>query len=174
MRAALFLLALLAGCASTDDKAWPSLEPRSYELSPLVPRVPLGACAGCTSGPSAEAVSVPPPLLGLPQRAALPADAAAQLEAIEAIVADIEQRWPALRSEGLAAIAAAGEDQEGERMVRAGRFESLFLALGEPSATLDRLQGALLDHPEQTALASRAAALRQRLEQLEAVRSAGL
>ncbi|WP_439533446.1 hypothetical protein [Polymorphobacter sp.] len=170
---ALALLVVLAGCASTEKGGWPSLAPRANEVSPLVPRVPLGACAGCAPD-AAVTFTTPPPLLGVPEPLPLPADAADRLTALEAAIADVEKRWPGQRRDALAAIRAASADNDTERDTQASRFEALFLTLGETSAALEELEDGLADRPDEAALAARALDLRLRLDRLEAVRVAGL
>jgi len=166
-------LLVLAGCATDDKQGWPSLSPRANEVSPLVPRVPLGACAACVPDATAP-VAAPPPLLGIPEPLPLPADADAQMRAIEAAVADVEARWPAQRRDARAAIATATSDAESEAFVQASRFEALFLALGDTSSALEALEDALVYRTDQPNLSARARDLRQRLDRLESIRVAGL
>jgi hypothetical protein len=180
--AALLFVFALGGCATSDDKRWPSLAPRANEVSPLVPRVPLGACATCApdASPDTNVVfTAPPPLLPAPEPLPLPEDAAARMAAIEAAIADVEGRWPEQRQKAQAAIAAASSANTTEAEVQASRYEALFLALGDASAALETLEDSLADQPqsasqEPSALAARAVAARLRLDQLEAVRAAGL
>ncbi len=173
---------LLAACASSDGddpadarlKGWPSLAPRPGEVSPLVPRVPLGAFAGC--GPDARETAAPvlAPLaaLPLPQPVPLPADAAARLQAAEAVIAAVEADAGPARARARAAIAAAGPGAEPtEAEVQRSRFEALFLQLGPAAADIEALMPALESDP---ALAARAAALAARLEALDTERRRGL
>ncbi len=174
---------LLGACANGDADeprerrpGWPSLAPRANEVSPLVPRVPLGRCVGC----SPDAPAAPPPLpalAGLPAitEATIPADADQRLGAIEAEIRRVESRWPVLQREARQAIAAAGaEARDIEAEAQASRFEALFQPLGEQDAALAGLQAALADAAGGEALASPAAALRARLAELDAVRRGGL
>ena len=178
----LFLvLALLGGCASDDKIVWPSLAPRANEVSPLVPRVPLGACAGCDSGlaaagMSAPGMSAPPAALGMPELPELPADVAGRLVAISSGIAALEGRLPEARAEGRAAVSRArdAEERMAEADVQASRFEALFLGLGELDAELIMLEQGLVVRPEMAALMAEAARLRARLDALEVLRVAGL
>jgi hypothetical protein len=180
--ASLLLLFALAGCATSDDKRWPSLAPRANEVSPLVPRVPLGACAACAPDASPDTnivFTAPPPLLAAPAPLPFPADAADRMAAIEAAIADVETRWPGQRQKARAAIAAASSANTTEAEVQASRYEALFLPLGDTSAALETLEDSLADQPQSAeqappTLAARALAARLRLDQLEAVRAAGL
>ena len=170
------VLLLLAGCAGGDKGTWPSLAPRANEVSPLVPRVPLGACAGCTSGEVVQADSPPPALLGPPQLPALPDDAGARLAAMAVAIGEVEARLPAARVDAQAALSRAvdAEDRDSEADVQASRFEALFLPLGEIDAELALIEEGLAARPELAALAAEAAALRARLQALETLRVAGL
>jgi hypothetical protein len=180
--ASLLLMFALGGCATSDDKRWPSLAPRANEVSPLVPRVPLGACAACAPDARPETnivFTAPPPLLAAPEPLPLPEDAATRMTAIEAAIADVEGRWPEQRRKARAAIAAAPAENTTEADVQASRYEALFFALGDTSAALETLEDSLADQPQSSrqglsALAARAVAARLRLDQLEAVRAAGL
>jgi len=182
----LVLGVFLTGCAGGDGGRWPTLAPRANEVSPLVPRVPLGACAGCDSGP-APAMSAPPALLGMPELPPLPGDVNARLAAIAAGIAEVEGHLPAARDEArVAQIRAAQiraaqtgafadeETRASEADVQASRFEVLFLGLGELDGELALIEDGLAVRPEMAALMAEAAALRARLEALEAVRTAGL
>ena len=182
------VLLVLAGCATGGDGPWPSLAPRANEISPLVPRVPLGACAGCVSdvagsaGAGAGAVSVPPAALGAPALPPLPDDLTAALAVISAGIGDVEARWPRARTVGVAAIGNArafgAEELASEAEVQASRFEALFLGLGALDAELmlieDGLTARTESEPEMAAARAEAAALRARLAALESVRMAGL
>jgi hypothetical protein len=179
----LFLLlplgAALFGCASADgERAWPSLAPRPGEISPMVPRVPLGACAGC--GPdmvSEQPVVSAPQASGLaaPVRPDLPADIDERLTRIEAGIAAVEAAWPGARAAALAAIAdAGGGARETEADVQASRFEALFQPLGQDDSALTALAVILPEAEGGEAYAARLATLQARLSALERVRAAGL
>lgn len=167
---------LLAGCAAGDKGPWPSLAPRANEVSPLVPRVPLGACAGCDSGTATSWRPAPPALLGPPALPPLPDDLAGRLTLLSAALAEVETRWPAARAQAQAAVAAASDpdDRTSEAEVQASRFEALFLGLGEIDAELMLIEDGLAARPDMAAEAAAMAALRTRLEALEEVRLAGL
>lgn len=174
---------LLAACAS-DDAAeprdrrpgWPSLAPRADEVSPLVPRVPLGRCVGC----SPDAPAAPPQLpalAGLPAivEQPLPADAAARLTEIESEIARVEAEWPVLQRDARRAIAAAGAEAKAiESEAQASRFEVLFQPLGVQDSALAALEPVFAQAQGGDALAARASALRARLEALDAIRRRGL
>ncbi|WP_416906950.1 MAG: hypothetical protein ACMVO5_07755 [Polymorphobacter sp.] len=177
------LMMALAGCAGGEARDWPSLAPRAGEVSPLVPRVPLGACVGC--GPDAEvaaaeaeaaaADSLGVTALPAPVRPVLPGDMTARLDGIEAGIAAVEAAWPGARTDGLAAIAAAGGGAvETEAAVQASRFEALFQPLGPEDAALTALEAILGDAEGGAAFAGRVAGLRARLDALEVVRAGGL
>jgi hypothetical protein len=177
MKPPVFLaLMLFAGCAGGDKGAWPSLAPRSNEVSPLVPRVPLGACAGCDSGTASSWTPAPPVLLGAPELPPLPADLSGRLAALSTALAEVEGRWPEARTAAQAAVARAvdAEDRVSEAEVQASRFEALFLGLGEVDAELMLIEEALALRPELAGEADAVAALRARLEALEEVRLSGL
>ncbi len=174
---ALLTVLLAAGCAGNNDgNPWPTLAPRAGEISPLVPRTPLGACATC--GPDGAPVTVaeaaPPP----PPPPAAPTDAASRLAVSEAVIVDIEARWPEQRKAGLAALAAtagaAAEDAAAEREVQLSRLEAIFLPLGSEEVALDELEEALLGTTGSEPLLRRLAELRTRIDRLQAIRDIGL
>lgn len=181
-----FLAALLLGaCAgNAGDEAeagskpgWPSLAPRVGEVSPLVPRVPLGVCAACS--PDAPGTA-PPPLPAMadlppPVRAVLPDDVEDRLTRIAAILTQIEAAWPAARDTARAAIADAPAGAlETEADVQASRFEALFQPLGPEDAALAALEAAIADGAGAAAYAPLVTALRARMATLDAVRATGL
>lgn len=177
----IILIVMLAGCASDDagedvaiKPGWPSLAPRAGEVSPLVPRVPAGACAGCNSGP---AVVVTPALADLPApvRAVLPADAEARLASIETAVAAVEAAWPRALDAARAAVrnAPAGA-RDTEADVQASRFEALFQSLGAQDAALAALEPVLAEAEGGDTLNGRAADLRARLDALDDARKNSL
>lgn len=179
-------LLLLAGCAAGKDAdsdrtmkpGWPSLAPRVGEVSPLVPRVPLGACMDC--GPDGlTSVTTPalPAMIDLPAptRSVLPANIDARLLQIENTIARIENEWPAVRARSNATTASAGAGAvETEANVQASRFEALFQPLGLEDAALSALEVMLHDAEGADAYAPRVEALRARLVALEAIRARGL
>lgn len=174
MRAASILtLVLLAGCASANRGGdWPSLAPRAGELSPLVPRNPLGPCAAC--GQDVFATPVVPPPTALPPA---PADAAARLAAIEAALVEIEREFPAQRRAAAAAIAAAAgkaadSNAATDAEVQRSRLEALFQPLARQAKALDALEDDLTGKADAGALLTRLTTLRDRLDKLDADRAA--
>jgi hypothetical protein len=182
---ALLPVLLLGACAGDDggpadaklEPGWPSLAPRVGEVSPLVPRVPLGVCATC--GPDAAGtVTAPLPAMAdlpAPEPGVLPGDIEARLERIEASISRIEAEWPAARDAAWAAIAGAPAGAvETEADVQASRYEALFQPLGSEDAALGVLEAAVANAEGAEAYAARMAALRARLVALEALRAGGI
>ena len=170
--ASLLLLLTLAACSGMNRGGeWPTLAPRPGELSPMVPRTPLGAaCAGCGqdvfTAAETPAPSLPPP----------PADAAARLAAIDKAIAAVEAAYPAQQRATAAATAAArGASADSNLAIQAeveiSRLESLFLPLASQSKALDGLDDDLAGRADTGALTARAATLRARLDALEATRT---
>jgi hypothetical protein len=167
----LALALALAGCTGSDRKHnWPTLAPRAGEMSPLVPRTPLGACAGCGQDVFTQAAEAVPAPLPPP-----PADAAARIDAIDKAIADVEAKYPAQHRSTDAAIdaargQAADSDANTEAEVQRSRLESLFLPLAVQSRALDQLEDDLAGKAGADALLARVAALRERLARLDAAR----
>jgi hypothetical protein len=172
MRSALPLLAFLvalSACASLDRKeSWPRLAPRAGELSPLVPRTPLGACAGC----GLDAAPPPPPPAPPPP---VPADVPARLARIGAAIAIIEAAAPARRADWQrAAAAASGKPADSDAMTEAevqrSRYEALLLPLGIEARALDAIEDDLAGKADAAAGLAGVAALRARITALDAPR----
>ena len=174
-RSALPLLAFLAAlsaCASLDSKeSWPTLAPRAGELSPLVPRTPLGACAGCgqdaAAMPPAPPSSLPPP--------PVPADVPARLARVEAAIAAIEAVSPASRADWQRAVAAAAgkpadSDAMTEAEVQRSRNEALLLPLGIEARALDAIEDDLAGKADAATGLAGVVALRARIAALDAPR----
>jgi hypothetical protein len=166
---ALALCAALTGCASRSNEKWPTLAPRPGEMSPLVPRTPLGgACAGCGQDPAAVAVAVVPPA---PEP--VPADIAGRIAASDTAIGAIEAAFPAQVQRTQAAIkAAAGGDANAssEAEVQRSRLEAVFLPLAIEARSLDAIEDDLVGKADAAAARALVAALRARVEALEAVR----
>jgi hypothetical protein len=170
--AAIVLSFALTGCSGMNRSGkWPTLAPRPGEASPLVPRTPLGACAGCGQDVFAQAAKpvaapLPPP----------PADAASRLDAVDKAIAEVETNYPALlRSVDAAIVAARGSaadsDASVEVEVRRSRFELLFVPLAVQSRALDELEDDLAGKTATESLRARVALLRHRLARLDAERT---
>lgn len=168
----ILLLALgIAGCSGMQRTGkWPSLAPRAGEISPLVPRTPLGACAGC-GGDVLPVAAVPM------ASAAAPADAAARIDAAAAAIAAVANRLPEQRAALLAARraarGAAGDSNAGAAVeIERSRFEALFVPLSVTERDLDGIGDDLIGKADTEALLARVAALRLELGRLEAERLA--
>lgn len=177
MRNLLLVTAMLtAGCSGMQRGAdWPTLAPRPGEISPMVPRTPLGACAGCGqdvfAAPAAPPVAPPTAPALLPA----PADTAARLNAIAAAIAAVETSIPGQRRTADAAIAAASgkaDDSNAatEAEVQRSRLEALYLPLAVEASALDDVEDAITGKADTAALVARIASLRGRLAKLEADR----
>jgi hypothetical protein len=159
----------LSACASLDRKeSWPTLAPRAGELSPLVPRTPLGACAGCGQ----DAAALPPPPAPPPP---VPADVPARLARIGAAIAIIEAAAPARRADWQrAAAAATGKPADSDAMTEAevqrSRYEALLLPLGIEARALDAIEDDLAGKADAAAGLAGVAALRARITALDAPR----
>lgn len=146
---------------------WPTLAPRPGEVTPMVPRTPSGACAGCGQDVFAEpAVAEPAPL---PQP---PADAGARIAAIDSAIASVEAAIPAQRRAADAAVAAArgtatDSNASTEAEVQLSRLESLYLPLSVQSRALDVLQDDLTGKAGAEALNARVQTLRDRIARLD-------
>ena len=164
----LALLAALSGCAGMNrGESWPTLAPRAGEVSPLVPRTPLGACAGCGQDlVAAPAVAALPPV---------PVDVAARLAGVETAIAAVEAAAPARRADwARAAAAAAGKaddsDAATEAEVQRSRYEALLLPLGIEERALDVIEDDLTGKADAEAGLARVAALRARIAALDDAR----
>ena len=163
------VLALLSGCAGMNrGESWPTLAPRPGEVSPLVPRTPLGACAGCGQ----DMIVAPPAIAALP---AVPADVAARLARVETAIAAIEAAAPARRADWTRATAAAAgqsadSDVATEAEVQRSRYESLLLPLGIEERALDTIEDDLTGKAEADAALASVAALRARIAALNDAR----
>lgn len=165
----------LAGCSGLDRKGkWPTLAPRPGEVSPLVPRTPLGACAGCGQDVFAEpAEPAPAPLPPPPP----PADVPARIDAVDKAITTVSASVPAQRRATEAAIAAArgsaaDSNAAAEAEVQRSRFESLFLPLAVQARALDAIEDDLAGKAGAEPLLARVTELRDRLARLDAERSA--
>jgi hypothetical protein len=172
MRSLLLLLSLLAalsGCAGMNrGESWPTLAPRLGEVSPLVPRTPLGACAGCGQ----DLVAAPAAVAALPP---VPANMAARLAKVETAIAAVEAAAPARRADwARAATAAAGKadnsDAATEAEVQRSRYEALLLPLGIEERALDAIEDDLTGKADAEAGLARVAALRARIAALDEAR----
>lgn len=165
------LVAILAlsGCAGMNrGESWPTLAPRAGEISPLVPRTPMGACAGCgqdfVTPPSAD-----------PALPAVPADVPGRLAAVAQAIAAIEVAAPARRADWARAEAAAvgkasDSDAATEAEVQRSRYESLLLPLGIEERALDGIEDDLTGKADNAAGIATVAALRARIAALDAAR----
>lgn len=171
-RFALPLLAavvVLSGCAGLNrGESWPTLAPRPGEVSPLVPRTPLGACAGCGQ----DMVAAPPAIAALPP---VPADVAARLARVEMAIAAIEAVAPTRRADWTRATAAAAgkaddSDAATEVEVQRSRYESLLLPLGIEERALDTIEDDLTGKAEADAALASVAMLRARIAALNNAR----
>ena len=162
------LAALAPGCASDSEK-WPSLAPRPGEIAPLVPRTPLGACAGCGADVAAAAAEPPPPA---PQP--VPADVTPRLDAVARVLATIAADYPAQLAITTRAVAAAtaGGDAAIEAEVQRSRLESIFLPLSAQGQVLDGISDDLIGKAGAEPYAARVASLRAEVARLAAVRDA--
>lgn len=139
----------------------------------MVPRTPLGGCAGCgpaLPGGAAEVAPAPPPP---PQP--VPADAATRLSAIEAALAGIEQVAPGRRGDAQKAIAVArGATAESDAGIAAevarSRFEAVFLPLAQQGEALEAVEADIAGRDGAEALAPRIAALKDRIAALQTLR----
>lgn len=170
-----FLLAAvipIAGCSGFQRGAdWPTLAPRPGEVSPLVPRTPLGSCAGCSEGVVDTPVSAAATSALLPA----PADTAARLAAVADAIAAVEAKIPGQRRATDAAIAAASgkprdSNAASEAEVQRSRLESLFLPLAVQSKALDDIEDNIAGKADTAGLLTRLRALRDRLAKLDADR----
>jgi hypothetical protein len=158
----------LAGCRRADESRWPTLLPRPGEVSPLVPRTPMGACAGC-----GQDVFTASPASSPPAPVPVPGDAVARLDATEKAIRVIEAKLPdirrALDRAVLAANAAPGDsDLATNAEIERSRLALLRVPLLQQGATLDALEDALVGADGAAPLRDRLAALRARLVQLRA------
>lgn len=165
----LLMFFVLTACTRAGEEAkWPTLAPRAGELSPLVPRTPLGTCPGCGQDMIAAPVVAEP--------SALPpvgTDVAGRIDAVGRAIAEVETAYPAqLRRTEAAVRAAAGGDADavGEAEVQRSRLESLFLPLALQSRALDSIEDDLAGKADAAPVLAKVAALRARLAALEAVR----
>jgi hypothetical protein len=165
----LWSILLLVGCTRDGEGAkWPTLAPRPGELSPLVPRTPLGNCPGCGQDMIAAPVVVEPPPLP-----PVGADVAGRIEAVGKAIAEVEAAYPAQLRTTQTAVrqAAAGDaDAVGEAEVQRSRLESLFLPLAVQARALDAIEDDLAGKADTGPALARVAALRARLAALQAVR----
>lgn len=170
---ALLAVLALAGCSGMNRGGkWPTLAPRPGEISPLVPRTPLGACAGCGQDITIEPV-VPPAPVVVP----VPADTMRRLDAVASALAAVETALPAQQRRTSAAIAAArGRDDSSNVAVEAdlqrSRLEALFLPIDVQAKQLDDLEDALAGTTGSEPYRERIAALRARIATFEAARGA--
>jgi hypothetical protein len=162
------LAATLPGCAR-DSTKWPSLAPRPGEIAPLVPRTPLGACAGCGADVAAAAAEPPPPA---PQP--VPADVTPRLDAVAKALATIAADYPAQLAITEKAVAAgkAGGDAEIEAELQRSRLEAVFLSLSAQSQVIDGISDDLIGKAGAEPYAARVSTLRAEIARLAAVRDA--
>jgi hypothetical protein len=160
---------LLTGCSGVNSGRWPTLAPRPGEISPLVPRTPLGACAGCGQDVLPAATGPAPVVAPVPA----PADASARLDAIDAAVAAVEGAVPAQRgafakARATAAASPGNDDLSAAAEVQRSRLALMYVPLLSQSNALDTLADELVGKVGTDSLVARIAALRQRLIVLEA------
>lgn len=164
----LLILLALAGCTRAGEEAkWPTLAPRPGELSPLVPRTPLGKCPGCENDMIAPPVTDPAPL------PPVGADITGRLGAVDKAIAEVELAYPAqLRTTEAAVTAAAtgNANAVGEAEVQRSRLESLFLPLAVQERALNDIEDDVAGKADTAAALARVALLRARLTALQAVR----
>lgn len=162
------LAAILPGCASDSEK-WPSLAPRPGEIAPLVPRTPLGACAGCGAD---VFPATPAPVAPALQPVA--ADVATRLDAVAKALASIAADYPAQLAITDKAVAAgkAGGDAAIEAEVQRSRLESIFLPLSAQGQALDGIADDLIGKAGAEPYTARVTALRAEITRLTAVRDA--
>lgn len=173
MRIAVFLLLVLvlAGCSRMQRTGkWPSLAPRVGEVSPLVPRTPLGACAGCGADVFAAAPA-PPAIAPTP----VSADVAVRIEQAAKAIAAVAARLPEQRRALAAAVsAAAGGPADSNAAAAAeierSRFELLFVPLSVEEKALDAIDDDLIGKAGAEGLLERVSALRRELGRLEGER----
>jgi hypothetical protein len=163
------LVATLPAC-SQDSTKWPSLAPRPGEIAPLVPRTPLGACAGCGADVFPAESAPPPP----PAPQPVPADVAPRLDAVAKVLATIAADYPAQLAITDKAVAAgkAGGDAEVEAEVQRSRLEAIFLPLSAQGQALDAISDDLIGKAGAEPYAARVTALRAEIARLAAVRDA--
>jgi hypothetical protein len=162
----ILLLVAVSGCSGMNAGKWPSLAPRPGEVSPMVPRTPMGGCPGCGQDVFKDAAPVP---IVLPSP---PADVAARLDAVEKAIADVTAKLPAQRLAADAAIArAVGKPADSnaatDAEVERSRLELLYLPLSAQSRALDVIDDDLTGKAGAETLAARAQALRARLAALQ-------
>ncbi len=175
LSAAVLALVFLAGCAGMNRAGpWPSLAPRAAEISPLVPRTPLGAC---NCGPDTAPIgAVPVAAVPAPVVAPSPADAGARLDAAERVIATVEKSLPAQVRATRTAIAAAHGETDSDAGIAAevqrSRWEALFLPLADQTRVLDDLETELAGTADAAPLLVRLEAARERIAGLQAQRTA--
>jgi hypothetical protein len=173
-RPALLLLVALAAtlpACSHDGEKWPSLAPRPGEIAPLVPRTPLGACAGCGADVAAAAAAAEPPP---PALQPVPADVATRLDAVASTLATIAADYPAQLAITNKAVtaASAGGDAAIEAEVQRSRLEAIFLPLSAQGQALDGISDDLIGKADAEPYVARVTALRAEIARLAAVRNA--
>lgn len=171
--AAVLALVLLAGCAGMNRAGpWPSLAPRATEISPLVPRTPLGAC---NCGPDTAPIGAVP-VAAAPVVAPSPADAGARIDAAERVVAAVEKSLPAQARATRTAIAAAHGETDSDAGIAAevqrSRWEALFLPLADQTRVLDDLEAEVAGTADAAPLLVRLDAVREGIAGLQAQRAA--
>ncbi len=167
---------LLAGCSSLNGGRWPTLAPRPGEISPLVPRTPLGACAGCGQDVFPAQAQAALPVLSEPRQA--PADAGARLDAVEAAITAMEASLATQNTVLDAAIARAAavpgnEDLSVTVEVERSRLQLLQVPLVAQDEALDGLADDLYGVADAAALRARLEVLRARIVALRDGRPAG-
>jgi hypothetical protein len=164
------LAATLPGCAR-DSTKWPSLAPRPGEIAPLVPRTPLGACAGCGADVAAAAAAAEPPP---PAPQPVPADVTPRLDAVAKALAVIAADYPAQLAITEKAVAAgkAGGDAEIEAELQRSRLEAVFLSLSAQGQALDGVSDDLIGKAGAEPFTARVTVLRAEIARLSAVRDA--
>jgi hypothetical protein len=165
----LLVATALAGCTrGGEDQPWPTLAPRAGEVSPLVPRTPMGACPGCGQDMVAVPVVVPPPALP-----PVGTDVAGRLAAVDKAIAEIEAAYPEQLRITQAAVrkeTSGAPDAEAEAEVQRSRLESLFLPLAIQARALDEIDDDLAGKAGTETWLPQLEKLRQRLAALQAVR----
>ncbi len=157
---------LLAGCSSLNGGRWPTLAPRPGEISPLVPRTPLGACAGCGQDVFPAQAQAAQPVAAVPRQA--PADSVARLDAVETAITAVETSLAAQnavvnRAVASAAAAPGNDDLGVTAEVERSRLQLMYVALVAQDEVLDGLADDLDGVADAAALRARLAMLRARI-----------
>lgn len=166
----------LAACSSRGGD-WPSLSPRSGEVSPMVPRnvagqqrCPGSEAAGRDCGQPQAAVAAP--LLPPPEPPPSAAAVVAELAVLEARVADVEAAAVPVRKTLVAAeVAASGAGPESAQAaslaVASSRLASVLQPLQSIGFRLEALLALTAEAKDRDAYAARLASLANRIAALD-------